>query len=153
MVQPVNLTSRLIDAFYAEGLTLSDAVRAAFAPGRPNPGRSERVRQAFLNEALRTTTRMMQAVAWLIYHRAHQRGEISDAQLQRHCRITPSSPAAAAQLALLPPELRDLVRTTERFHARLARIDAQSRDGARAEPPVPAIDYLQHRLSRTAARR
>ena len=126
MQQPANLNPRIVDSLYAEGLMLSDEVRAAFDLSRRPPDSAEdEARLALSCEALRTTTRMMHAVAWLLNHRAYLNGEISAFQLQRHGRIATNLPQSdPARMALLDAELRGLIQATERFYARLVRLDA-----------------------------
>ena len=152
MAQPANLNPRIIESLYAEGLGLSDDVRAAFdLTARGTPGLStdpeDPARIALSCEALRTTTRMMHAVAWLLNHRAFLQGEISEFQLQRHGRIAANLPQSEPErLALLAPEVRALILATERFHARLVRLDASWRE--READGEPAIQRLRERLTR-----
>lgn len=157
MVDPVNLNPRIIEALYAEGLLLADAVRAAFDLSRPDDqlpqpmGRTlpDDAQIALSCEALRTTTRMMHAVAWLINHRAYFRSEISEFQLHRYGRIAPNLPASAAErLARLPFELQELIRATERFYARLVRLDQHWRESLASAGDTPAIQRLRDRLAR-----
>lgn len=162
MVDPVNLNPRIIEALYAEGLMLSDEVRAAFDLSRPDSGlTSDQLPQpvgrklpddaqiALSCEALRTTTRMMHAVAWLINHRAYFRNEISEFQLHRYGRIAANLPASAAErLARLPFELQELIRATERFYARLVRLDQHWRESLASAGDTPAIQRLRDRLAR-----
>ena len=76
MGQAADLNPRIIEALYAEGLVLSDEVRAAFDLSRIEAGDPEDLTRVALScEALRTTTRMMHAIAWLLNHRAYFRGE------------------------------------------------------------------------------
>lgn len=150
MGQPGNLNSRIIESLYAEGLMLSDEVRAAFdmsqrPPQDQYPDPEDAIRIALSCEALRTTTRMMHAVAWLLNQRAYFHGEISEFQLRRHGRIPANLPAAEPErLALLAPETRDLIRATERFHARLVRLDAGWRESGAA---TSTIAQLRERLA------
>ena len=52
------------------------------------------------------------------------------------------------RLALLDPETRELIEATERFHARLKRIDASWRE---RDPEAPsAVAALRERLARVA---
>ncbi|MBA3055621.1 MAG: DUF1465 family protein [Sphingomonadales bacterium] len=151
MGQPTNLNARIIESLYAEGLMLSDEVRAAFdltqrPPADQHPDPEDATRIALSCEALRTTTRMMHAVAWLLNQRAYFQGEISELQLRRHGRIPGNlSPAEPERLALLDPETRDLIRATERFHARLVRLDAGWREAGAA---ASTIEQLRERLAR-----
>lgn len=148
MAQPADLNPRIIEALYAEGLMLSDNVRAAFdLTRRPVGDPEDDTRIALSCEALRTTTRMMHAVAWLLNHRAYLKGEISEFQLRRHGRIAANLPASEPERMIhLAPEVQELIRATERFYARLVRLDAGWRE-AEAEGP-PAIQRLRERLAR-----
>jgi regulator of CtrA degradation len=153
---PANLNARIIESLYAEGLMLSDAVRAAFDPSRrlpadPDPLAESASALALSCEALRTTTRMMHSVAWLLNHRAYLRGEISEFQLRRHGRIAANLPPSEPQrLAVLPPPMQELIRATERFYARLVRLDTGWRE--RTAPPAgaPALQRLRERLAHIA---
>lgn len=151
MATPANLNPRIIEALYGEGLMLSDEVRAAFSFGeRDERDTEDEGRIALSCEALRTTTRMMHAVAWLLNHRAFFRGEISEFQLRRHGRLKCDFPEAdPARLALIAPEVCELIAATERFYARLVRLDAGWRTAEAGGPGAPpAIQRLRERLSR-----
>ncbi len=147
MSQTVAINPRIIDALYCEALVLSDEVRAAFdLSGRlEEAGRCEDLSRVALScEALRTTTRMMHAVAWLLNHRAFLSGDLSEFQLRRYGRLTDFPEADAERLRLLKPETRELIGATERFHARLLRLD---RDWRQREPIVPDVfTRLRERL-------
>lgn len=149
MSATATINPRIVEALYSEALLLSDEVRSAFAlSGRlESAGREEdRTRIALSCEALRTTTRMMHAIAWLLNHRAFFMGELSEFQLRRHGRLTGDAAVADPErLALLDPEVCDLIRATERFYARLVRLD----DGwRRREVNAPsAIAALRKRLT------
>lgn len=148
MGQPANLNPRIIESLYVEGLMLSDEVRAAFDPSHRDPLHVEDIARIALScEALRTTTRMMHALAWLLNHRAYLKGEISEFQLRRHGRIPGSMPESEQdRLALLEPDLRDLIRATERFYARLVRLDTGWREREAAPGEIPAVQRLRERL-------
>jgi regulator of CtrA degradation len=127
MSDPATINPRIIEALYSEALVLSDEVRNAFTLS----GRLERTgldedlaRIALSSEGLRTTSRMMHAIAWLLNHRAYFMGEISALQLHNHGRLamdrTRSEPD---QLALLDPAIARLIETTRHFYERLLRLD------------------------------
>ncbi|MGZ5792571.1 MAG: DUF1465 family protein, partial [Croceibacterium sp.] len=98
-------------------------------------------------EALRTTTRMMHAIAWLLNQRAHFAGEISEFQLRHHGRLPPAQPESKReQLDMLGWETQELIRRTERFHARIARLDKAWRDRFAMHPS--AIHRLRDRIGR-----
>jgi len=148
MSKPATINPRIIEGLYTDALVLSDEVRAAFdMSGRiDNLGRAEdETRVAMSCEALRTTTRMMHALAWLLNHRAYFAGDLSEFQLRRHGRLVQSPYAEPERLALLTPEVRELIAATERFHARLLRLDSTWRDGQIAPPG--ALERLRDRLS------
>lgn len=148
MTQPATINPRIIEGLYAEALVLADEVRAAFRlSGRLEAaGREEDLSRIALScEALRTTTRMMHAIAWLLNHRAYFMGELSEFQLRRHGKLALDSAAADPErLALLDPEIRDLIGASERFYARLMRLDNGWRQ---TEIPMPsAIAALRERI-------
>lgn len=151
MPQPANLNSRIIESLYAEGLMLSDEVRSMFdLTRRPDCEPEDDARIALSCEALRTTTRMMHAVAWLLNHRAFLNGEISEFQLRRHGRIAANLPVSEERrMALLHPAVQALILSTERFYARLVRLDNGWRS-LEAAAPAPAIQRLRERLARAA---
>ena len=151
MQTTANLNPRIIEGLYAEGLMLSDEVRAAFdLSQQPWSDPEDEDRVALSCEALRTTTRMMHAVAWLLNHRAYLKGEISAFQLHRHGRIAPNLPASdPARLARLDQDTRDLITATERFYDRLVRLDSGWRErGLEQATAVPAVQRLRERLTR-----
>lgn len=159
MSEPSAINPRIIDGLYNEALLLSDEVRAAFdMSGRLDTRASEidraegdAARVAFSCEALRTTTRMMHALAWLLNHRAYIAGELSEFQLKRHGRLSPDRPSNdPQQLALLDPEVCTLVAATMRFYARLVRLDNDWRE---RDPHLPsAVAALRERIGQSIGR-
>ena len=154
MSQPASINPRIIESLYCEALVLSDEVRAAFTlSGRIGDAGAEEdlARVALTCEALRTTTRMMHALAWLLNHRAFFMGELSEFQLRRHGRLAADYPASDPdRLELLDPETRELIGATESFYARLVRLDHGWRQGEAQTPG--AIDRLRERLGLTVSR-
>lgn len=147
MSEPITINPRIVEALYSEALVLSDEVRAAFmVSGRiETAGREEDLARIALScEALRTTTRMMHAISWLLNHRAYFMGELSEFQLRRHGRLTRDTPSDPERLAVLDGEMRDLIGATERFYARLMRLDAGWRQPEVQAPS--AIAALRERL-------
>jgi regulator of CtrA degradation len=146
MPAPVTINPRIVEGLYCEALALSDEVRNTFTLSRTFElaDEDDDARMALSCEALRTTTRMMHAVAWLLNHRAYFAGELSEFQLRRYGRLTDLPESDPARLELLEPRTRELIRTTERFHARLKRLDAGWRE---RDPTMPsAVDKLRERL-------
>ena len=158
MAQTSTINPRIIDGLYCEALVLSDEVRAAFSLSAPlsqqgNFAEAEEdlARIALSCEALRTTTRMMHAIAWLLNRRAYFSGELSEFQLHRQGRLSAvPSRSDPEQAAMLDKRMRELIATTERFYERLLRLDAGWRD---SQPQVSpgAIARMRERLGRGAA--
>ena len=154
MNQTANLNRTIVEMLYEEALLLADEARNAFteaAASRTNGPRDEDLERIALScEALRTTTRMMHAIAWLLNQRAHFAGELSEFQLRRHGRLPQNQPDSDAhQLALLSPTLREIVERTRRFHARIARLDGAWRDHYAMHPA--AIHRLRERVGAAMA--
>jgi len=151
MARPSNLSRPIIEALYTEALLLADDVRAMFAAGvrEPLPGEDAFARLALSTEGLKTTTRMMHILAWLLSQRALFSGEISESQVRLHGALPPDRGADADQLALLAPEVRALIAETERLHQRIARLDEAWRQHFDLASPARAF---QERISRAFGR-
>src|SRR6476469_10782418 len=98
MQTPTDLSKPIIEALYCEALVLADEVRAAFDLAPSRSGEEDMVRIALSVEGLRTTTRLMHVLAWLLNHRAHFAGELSEFQLRRHGALPPDRAADPEQL-------------------------------------------------------
>lgn len=147
MSRPTDLSEPIIESLYCEALVLADEVRAAFdLTRRPFRANEDLVRIALSIEGLRTTTRMMHALAWLLNHRAYFSGDLSEFQLRRHGVLPPDRPSDPEQLELLEPATRQLIGETVAFHRRIARLDAAWRD--RFEMRSPTVHRLHERIGR-----
>ena len=148
MAETADLSPTIVDALYCEALLLADDARGAFdLSGRLTATSEDEdlARIALSCEALRTTTRMMHAIAWLLNQRAYFAGELSEFQLRRHGRLPPPQPEAASdQIALLGPDLENLIERTRRFYARIERLDMAWRNHFAMHPA--AIHRLRERL-------
>lgn len=148
MAQTADLSPTIVEALYNEALELADQVRAAFdLSGRLTASNEDEdlARVALSCEALRTTTRMMHAIAWLLNQRAYLAGELSEFQLRRHGRLPPARPDdGREQLDLLGAGLVELIERTRRFYARIERLDQAWRTRFEMEPA--AIHRLRERL-------
>ena len=87
-----SLNPRIVEALYTEALGLAETVRMRFERLRQETaqqtGLEDDLRRVQIScEALRTTTRVMHCLAWLLNHRAHFAGELSELQLRRHGRL------------------------------------------------------------------
>lgn len=148
MAETADISPTIVDALYHEALFLADEARGAFdLSGRLTAASVDEdlARIALSCEALRTTTRMMHAIAWLLNQRAYFAGELSEFQLRRHGRLPPAqSDSPPDQVALLGPEIEDLIERTQRFYARIERLDMAWRNHFAMHPA--AIHRLRERL-------
>lgn len=146
MGNPRDINQPIIEALYCEALLLADEVRSVFDlnPIRETGEAADKVRLAISVEGLRTTTRVMHVLAWLLNHRAYYAGELTEFQLRRHSKLPVDRTSEAANLKLLEPPTRELIHDSEKLHARIARLDAAWRD--RFEMRPAAILRLQERL-------
>lgn len=148
MAQTADLSPTIVEALYCEALALADEVRAAFdLSGRLTLASEDEdlTRIALSCEALRTTTRVMHAIAWLLNQRAYLSGELSEFQLRRHGRLpTEKSAAPSEHLDRLAPEFGELIERTARFYARIERLDRAWR--SRFEMQPAAVHRLRERL-------
>ncbi|MBV7259137.1 DUF1465 family protein [Erythrobacter crassostreae] len=145
-----NLSRPIIEALYTEALVLADDVRAVFALGTKEPSLSDNtmVRLALSTEGLKTTTRMMHLLAWLLNQRAYFSGEMTENQVRNHGALPPDRPSDQAQIDLLEPETRALIAETEALHQRIARLDQAWRQQFDLGSPVRAF---QDRIGREFA--
>ena len=153
MAQALTINPRIVESLYREALVLSDEVRAAFAmPEHGDRGTSlgNLASVAVSCESLRTITRMMHALAWLLNHRAYFKGEVSKFQLRRYGNLSPDSFAPDSdQLRLIDAERRELIYLTERFYERLQRLERGWRDSETLAPS--AVARLHERIGSTDA--
>jgi regulator of CtrA degradation len=143
-----DINPRIIESLYNEALVLADEARAAFDLSRRSDNASEDedlTRIALSCEALRTTTQMMQSIAWLLNQRAYFKGEISELQLRRHGRLPVKSDRSdPEQLAFLDEETCEIIACSERLYARIARLDRAWQ--AKFAIQTNAVEQLHERL-------
>ena len=120
---------QVVEELYEETLLLADEARAAFDMRGYDAGRGDEAagRIALSIEGLRTTTRLMNLLAWLLNQRAFFAGELSEAQVRRCGSLAGNRPSDPAQMAALQLGTRALVRESERLYARAERLDRQLR--------------------------
>jgi regulator of CtrA degradation len=152
-----NLNPRIIEALYAEALVLAEEVRAVFDRLRQGPDRrallgsnddpeADLAQVQLSCEALRTTTRIMHCLAWLLNHRAYFAGELSELQLRRHGRLIANFPLSdPVQVLALPGEAQRCVQDSERLYARIQRLENAWR--GEAGDAGSAIERLRQRLA------
>ena len=142
------INQQIIEELYAEALVLADDARAAFGLRlhADTATQDDALRIALSIEGLRTTTRVMHVLAWLLNQRAYFSGELSAAQLRRTSALPDERAADPGNLEVLEPETRALIHESEQLHARVARLDRELRGAAgHGDAPVRA---MQDRLAR-----
>ncbi|KLE31192.1 hypothetical protein AAW01_12370 [Aurantiacibacter gangjinensis] len=148
MPHTATISPSIIETLYEDALVLADEARAAFDLGESVGGLGEdasMMRMAMSCEALRTTTRMMHAIAWLLNQKAYFSGEMTEFQLRHHGRLPPAQAAPeAAQMRLLPHYVADLVERSVAFYARVERLDKAWRASFALQPA--AVHRLRERL-------
>jgi regulator of CtrA degradation len=153
MGQPADLNPLIVEALYREALLLAEEARIAFdvAARLGVVGERDDLKSIALScEALRTTTRTLHAIGWLLNQRAYLAGELSEFQLRRHGALPPAQPDGdEEQLALLPSALHEWSARTRRFYARLERLDRAWRQHFAVQPG--AVHRLRERLGRAVA--
>ncbi len=155
MNRTTSLSRPIIEALYTEALVLADEVRGVFAHGTATSSavmtrpEDAMMRLALSTEGLKTTTRMMHILAWLLNQRAYFSGELSEQQVRKHGTLPGDRPSDLTQLALLESETRVLIGETERLHERIARLDAAWRGDFEMASPVRAF---QDRIGREIGR-
>lgn len=118
---------QVVEELYEETLVLADEARTVFDLRGREPGESEgdAVRIALSIEGLRTTTRLMNLLAWLLNQRAFFAGELSEGQVRRCGALAQDRSSDPVQLAQLELGTRALIRESERLYARAGRLDWQ----------------------------
>ncbi len=147
-----DLSEEIIEDLYAEALLLADDARAAFDLrfDEKMDNANDLTRVALSIEGLRTTTRLMHVLAWLLNQRAFLAGELSEPQLRRCGALPQERTADPDNIARLEPETRALIGESERLHARVARLD---RDWRRAVNDDAPVQLLQGRIAQAFAAR
>lgn len=106
-------------------------------------GLPDLARAAFTGESLRLTTRLMQAVAWLMVHRAVSQGDMTpDEGLEpkrrlggREICLGPAMPGADG----LPARLQALLESSRQIYERVARLEDRMLAGAAPANPVHGL--------------
>jgi len=141
----------IIEDLYSEALVLADEARDAFdmrGEMTPDTDRND-ARIALSIEGLRTTTRLMHILAWLLNQRAFLSGELNENQLRRHGRLPAERPSMPGMMEKLLPQTRLLVRESERLHERVARLDRDWPQAQAAEQN--AVDAMRSRIAEAFA--
>ena len=152
MTMERSIQEQVVEDLYEEALALADEARAVFdlRDEASHGNTPDKVRIAMSIEGLRTTTRVMHVLAWLLNQRAYQSGELSKLQMLRHCTLGEERPSDPANMEVLELTTRSLIRDTERLHARVKRLDEEQRQAAH-EASDPVRD-MQGRIAQAFGR-
>ncbi len=146
----------LIEALYVEAMVLADEARAYFETAHSAtqkiPSSSETteipplLRVGFACESLKTTTRLMQIISWLLYQRAIHAGEvgrdIAGAKASQLGEAIPSDPEICRHL---PDSARLIITTSEQLYDRVLRLH-QNRQRPRTAPPASPVRAMLSQL-------
>ncbi|WP_432199598.1 DUF1465 family protein [Erythrobacter sp. W53] len=122
----------IVEELYAQALVLADEARTLFDMRGKETADNDNVamRMALSVEGLRTTTRVMNILAWLLNQRAYLQGELSSKQIMKHGALADERPSDPKNLASLLPDAQYLIRESEKMYHRIARLDTTWRDQA-----------------------
>ena len=141
------LAPRLVDSLYVEAMVLADEVRGYFdgcgIDERDALPPLERVR--FSCESLKTTTRLMQIVSWLLMRRAIEAGEVETGRSGSAIVLGEIAESSDSEIGALPETARMLIGASRELYHRIRRMD-HIVDPERP-PPSPALSLLS-RLER-----
>jgi regulator of CtrA degradation len=138
---PVPMHRRLIESLYVEAMVLADEAYGCFAAERVSgeAGGDAATRIGYACESLKTTTRLMHIIAWLLNQRAVIAGEIR----------ADADPAASALGDPVPVDwdvasrfaepVQTLMVASERLFDRIAALNSAPRAAPAAPPPVVAL--------------
>ncbi|MBH5323512.1 DUF1465 family protein [Aurantiacibacter sediminis] len=153
MSDPATISPAIVETLYEDALQLAEEARALFDTQdarAPFDEEDTQFRIALSCEGLRTTTRIMHAIAWLLNHRAYFAGEMTEFQLRRHGRLPPPQPEGdARQLAMMDLYTRSIIDRSRSLYARIERLDAAWRRHYAMQPE--AVHRLRERIGQAFA--
>lgn len=147
LVPPRAMLMRAVNALHIEVMVLADEACAVFSAGlEDDPLMPPAVRVGLSCEALKTTTRLMHVIAWLLTRKAIAAGEIREEEgAPESRRLGAAAETDAAALASLPEGARAIIGASIDLYERVAQID---RGLEEPEPDSPALSLIR-RIERT----
>lgn len=129
-----------VENLYVEAMLLADEAHAAFAAQRDRArlATDPPMQIGLACESLKTTTRLMHIIAWLLHHRAMIAGDPGAGPDDSAARIGEPVAADWALCADLDPALRRIVAASERLFERIAALEA----GWRAPEPQAPVQAM-----------
>lgn len=137
-----------VENLYVEAMVLADEAYAALAGERAPPGsRADGVESVALAcESLKTTTRLMHVIAWLLHQRAIMAGEPGASEKDSAAQLGDPLAADRALFPRFDPLVQRIVRDSERLFDRVKRLDSEWRTQRRVMPVHAMMSELQARL-------
>lgn len=137
-----------VENLYVEAMVLADEAYAALASGREVPDNAvaggERI--ALACESLKTTTRLMHVIAWLLHQRALIAGEPGASEKDSAAQLGNALAADTALCRHFDPLVQRIVRDSERLFERVKRLDGEWRTRRRIAPVQALLGELHARL-------
>ena len=137
-----------VENLYVEAMVLADEAYAALASGREpfggSAGSGERI--ALACESLKTTTRLMHVIAWLLHQRALIAGEPGANEKDSAAQLGDALAADRTLCRRFDPLVQRIVRDSERLFERVKRLDSDWRTTRRVAPVQAMLGELQARL-------
>ncbi len=137
-----------VESLYVDAMVLADEAYAALASGRgagDDPANAPD-RIALACESLKTTTRLMHVIAWLLHQRALIAGEPGASDKDSAAQLGEALEADAALCRRFDPLVQRIVNDSERLFARVKRLDGEWRAQRPVTPVQALLDELQARL-------
>lgn len=137
-----------VENLYVEAMLLADEAHAAFAAQR-DMARLEcgdaLMQISLACESLKTTTRLMHIIAWLLHRRAMFAGESGARANDSAARIGEPVPADWSICTSFDASIRRIIAASERLYQRIAALEA-GRGGAAVTPVQELLAQLEARL-------
>ncbi|WP_447752025.1 DUF1465 family protein [Sphingopyxis fribergensis] len=129
-----------VENLYVEAMLLADEAHAAFAAQRDlGKARSDALTQISLAcESLKTTTRLMHVIAWLLHRRAMFAGDPGAGPNDSAARIGEPVAADWDICAGFDVSIRRVIAASERLFERIVQIEA-GWEAPRQRPPVQQL--------------
>ncbi|HMO77132.1 MAG TPA: DUF1465 family protein, partial [Sphingopyxis sp.] len=129
-----------VENLYVEAMLLADEAHAAFAAQRDlgRVGGDSLLQVSLACESLKTTTRLMHVIAWLLHRRAMLAGDPGAGPQDSAARIGAPVAADWDVCARFDPGVQRIVAASERLFERIAALEA-GWDAPEAAQPVQAM--------------
>jgi regulator of CtrA degradation len=137
-----------VENLYVEAMVLADEAYAALASGRDAMGGAADAGEqiALACESLKTTTRLMYVIAWLLHQRALIAGEPGASEKDSAAQLGDALEADGALCRRFDPLIQRIVRDSERLFDRVKRLDREWRTQRQVAPVQAMLGELQARL-------